>query len=194
MADKGNVYFKDGEIVAENGQARVYKMHGKLFLEIGEGHTLWAMEDELIDYMTQLQDIPFGRVLEVGLGLGVVSRYLLTFPSVEHLTTVEVNPDVVAVHDKIKEDDRGLNLNYFDNKHKILNVEGISYAYQTKQQYDFIFIDCYDRIDEETLPLIADMAAACSRLLNRGGKMLGWLDKYTPEPHYSIFEKIFELY
>ncbi len=194
MADKGLIYFKDGKIVAEHGQARVYKMNGKLFLEIGDGHTLWALEDELTDYMDQLQDIPFGRVLEIGLGLGVVSRYLLTFPKVEHLTTVEINSDVIAVHDKIKQKDRGLNLNYFANKHKILNADGVAYAYQTKQQYDFIFIDCYDRIDEETLPLIADMTTACSRLLSRGGKMMGWLDKHTPEPYYSVFEKIFELY
>jgi len=186
----GLIYFVDGELVAEHGEAHVYKMNEELFLEIGPGHTLWALESELKDYIVQLDDLPKGRYLEIGLGLGVVSRYLLTFLQVEHLTTVEVNPDVVAVHAKIKEEDRMPELGYDPERHRILNADGILYAYQTKQRYDFIFIDCYDHIDEETLPLIADMYAACSRILKPGGKITAWLDKYTPEPYYTAFERI----
>jgi len=190
MTDKGLIYFKDGEVVAESGEAKVYKMNGELFLEIGPGHTLWALETELQDYMAQLEDRPRGRCLEIGLGLGVVSRYLLTFPRVEHLTTIEINQDVVDAHALIKEEDRGVSLDYNEDKHRILCAEGISYAYQTKQRYDFIFIDCYDRIDEETLPVIADMYAACSRIIKPGGQIMAWLDKHTPEPYYSTFERI----
>jgi len=165
-----------------------------LLLEIGPGHTLWASESELQEYMNQLEDLPRGQCLEVGLGLGVVSRYLLTFPAVDHLTTVEINPEVIEVHKRIKESERGLNLGYSPEKHRILNVNGIEYAYKTKRRYDFIFIDCYDRIDEDTLPIIADMTTACSRLLNRNGKMRGWLDVHTPETFYTIFQKIFDQY
>lgn len=189
MADE-LLYFKDGTLVAEHGDAHVYKMNGELFLEIGKGHTLWALESELQDYMEQLEDRPRGRCLEIGLGLGVVSRYLLTFPKVEHLTTVEINSDVIGAHAKIKDADRGVSLGYDQSKHRILNADGISYAYQTEQKYDFIFIDCYDRIDEETLPLIKDMFVACSRILKKDGEIMAWLDKYTPEPYYSEFEKV----
>ena len=192
MPNEGLIYFKDGELVAEHGQARVYKMNDQLFLEIGQGHTLWALETELEDYMNQLQDYPRGNCLEIGLGLGVASRYLLTFPKVKHLTTVEINPDVVAVHKKIKDSDRGHKLDYNPKKHRILNADGLEYAYQTNQRYDFIFIDCYDRIDEDSLPLIADMTNACARILTRKGRMMGWVDKYTPEPYYSTFVKIFD--
>jgi spermidine synthase len=194
MTQEGLIYFRDGELVASHGDARVYKMNGELFLEIGEGHTLWALESEITDYIEQLQDFPRGDCLEIGLGLGVVSRYLLTFPRVKSLTTVEINKDVIEVHKKIREEDRGNNLHYKRELHKILHADGIEYAYQTKRKYDFIFIDCYDRIDEDTLPIIADMAQACSRILKSGGMMLGWIDKYTPEEFYVLFKGIFDHY
>jgi spermidine synthase len=194
MINKGLIYFQDGKLVAEHGDARVYKMNGELFLEIGQGHTLCCAEGELTEYIHQISDFPKGRCLEIGLGLGIVSRYLFTFPQVTHVTTIENNLDVIKIHNDLKEEDRGLEIDYPAEKHRILHADGIEYAYQTKQKYDFIFIDCYNRIDDETLPLIADMTAACSRILNRGGKMVGWLDKHTPGPYYSIFQKIFNQY
>ena len=193
MADEGTVYFRDGKLVAEHGKARVYKMRNELFLEIGSGHTLWALESELDDYMEQLCDYPNGNCLEIGLGLGVASRYLQTFPRVKHVTTIELESDVIAVHEKIAESDRGRSLAYDPSKHLILNANGVAYAYQTDEMYDFIFIDCYDRIDEDTLPLIADMVTACSRILKQGGRMLGWIDKYTPEQHYTTFQRLLEI-
>lgn len=191
---EGTIYFRDGEVIAEHGNAVVYKMNGELFLEIGPGHTLWALESELADYVVQLKDFPRGRCLEIGLGLGVVSRYLLSFPKVEHLTTVELNPDVIAVHNKIKESDRGTVLRYSPDKHRILNADGLQYAYQTNQRYDFVFVDFYDRIDEDTLPQITDMVKACKRLLTPNGKIMGWLDKYTNGNHYRMFEMLFTNY
>jgi hypothetical protein len=190
--NRGLVYFEDGTIVAETGEAKVYKMSNELFLEIGPGHNLWALESEFKDYVWQLKEFPRGQCLEIGLGLGVASRYILTFPKVEHLTTVEINQDVIDVYGKIKETDRKFRLDYNPEKHRIVKANGIEYAYQTKQRYDFIFIDCYDGIDEDTLPLIADMAIACSKILRPGGKMLGWLDKNTPEIFIGIFYQIFE--
>ena len=187
----GFIYFQHGKLVASSGQVKIYKMYDNLYLEIGPGHNLWAIEDEIEDYIIQLEDFPRGDVLEIGLGLGVVSRYLLTFPKVKHLTTVELNADVITAHDKIKVSDRKHNFDYNSNKHVILNADGIEYAYQTNRRYDFIFIDCYDRIDEETLPIITDMVKACNRILKEGGKIMGWLDKYTPEPYYSTFVNLF---
>ncbi len=191
MTNSGLIYFIDGEIVAEHNHAKVYKLNNELHLEIGPGHTLWALESEINDYIYQLQDIPIGDCLEIGLGLGVASRYLLSFPKVTHLTTVEINTDVIGVHSKIKESDRSTTFDYPESKHRILNADGLYYAYQTNKKYDFIFVDCYDRIDEDTLPVIADMARACTRILKPNGRIVGWLDKYTPEPYYSLFNNIF---
>ena len=181
---EGLIYFRDGELVAESGDARVYKMNGKLFLERGPGHTLWALEDELEDYIHQLGDWPRGNCLEIGLGLGVASRYLLSFPKVKSLTTVEVDENVIKAQKKANPID--------DDRHLILNANGLYYAYETKKMYDFIFLDFYDVIDEETLPIIADMVVACDRILKRGGKMIGWLDKHTNGEHAAIFMSLFE--
>lgn len=191
MDSEGIVYFENGVLLAESGEAKVYKMLDDLFLEIGPGHNLWALESEFKDYVWQLKDFPRGNCLEIGLGLGVASRYLLTFPKVEHLTTVEINNDIINVHKKIKDEDRKFRLDYDGSKHTILKANGIEYSYQTKQRYDFIFIDCYDVIDEDTLPFIADMIVACSRTLKPNGKMIGWLDRYTPEKFIGIFNGMF---
>lgn len=188
----GVVYFQDGELIAEVGQARVYRMNDELFLEIGKGHTLWALESELQDYIYQLNDKPRGACLEVGLGLGVASKYILSFPKVNTLTTIEINSDVIAVQKAVNPvaDNWGA---FSPDDHLILNCDGLSYIYQTDFKYDFIFLDFYDRIDEETLPQIEDMARAANKILKKGGTMVGWLDPYTPEeyirPFYDIFNQ-----
>jgi len=180
----GLIYFRDGELIAESGDTRIYKMNGKLFLEKGQGHNLWALEDELEDYIFQLESWPKGDCLEIGLGLGVASKYLLTFPKVKSLTTIEIDENVIAALKLANPID--------DDRHLILNANGLYYAYETKRLYDFIFLDFYDVIDEETLPIIADMAVACERILRRGGRMIGWLDKHTPGEHAAIFMSLFE--
>jgi hypothetical protein len=180
----GLIYFKDGELVAESGDTRIYKMNDKLFLEKGRGHNLWALEDELEDYIFQLESWPRGDCLEIGLGLGVASKYLLTFPKVTSLTTVELDEDVITAQAIANPID--------DDRHLILNANGLYYAYETKRLFDFIFLDFYDVIDEDTLPVIADMVAACNRILKSDGKMLGWLDKHTPGDHAAIFMSLFD--
>jgi len=189
--EKGLIYFQDGELIAEVGSARVYKMNDEMFLEIGDGHTLWALESELEDYIYQLGSKPRGDCLEIGLGLGVASKYILSFPKVKSLTTIEKNEDVIAVQKAVNPvaDKWGT---FKPDDHLILNCDGLSYTFMTKRKFDFIFLDFYDRIDEETLSEIKDMARACSRLLKKGGDMVGWLDNYTPEEYVIEFNKIFD--
>ena len=186
------IYFQDGKLVANSGLASVYKMNGELFLEIGPGHNLWALESELDDYMEQLYDWPQGQCLEIGLGLGVASRYILTFPRVDKLTTIDSDEDVINVHAKIPESSRGRKLDYREKDHKIYNADGLIYAYETSKLYDFIFLDFYGLIDEDTLPAIADMAVACKRILKPDGYMVGWLDMATPEMFAKQFFQIFD--
>lgn len=178
------IYFQDGQQIIERGDVRVYKMKNELFLEKGQGHNLWALGSELEDYMFQLVSWPKGDCLEIGLGLGVASKYILTFPKVKSLTTVEIDGDVIAVQREVNpiEDDR----------HLILNANGLYYAYKTKKMFDFIFLDFYACIDEDTLPQIADMVEACNRILKRKGKMIGWLDKHTPGDYAKVFMQLFE--
>jgi spermidine synthase len=195
------IYFQDGELLAKSGDAKIYTMEveGKreLFLEIGEGHTLWAHSMEWEDYVFQLKGRPRGICLEIGLGLGVASRYILSCPKVEHLTTVEVNEDVIKVQQKANPIEDKWGMQAFKERHTIHNADGLAYMYITKKRFDFIFIDCYDRIDEDTMPLIADMAYAAKRILKPGGEVVGWFDKYTPEkmvePFFNIFKDDFSI-
>jgi spermidine synthase len=178
------IYFRDGELVAENGSARAYRMDGKLYLEKGRGHTLWAHENEILQYIEQLKDYPRGNCLEIGLGLGIASRYILSFPNVDSLTTIEKDMDVILVQQKAN--------SIVDKRHRIVNADGLLYAYQTKKMYDFIFLDFYTHIDDETLPEITDMANACRRILKPNGRMVGWIDPATSGEHYRYFIRIVE--
>ena len=180
----GLIYFQDGEVVAESGDVRAYKMNNKLYLEKGPGHDLWALEDELSDYIEQLASWPQGDCLEVGLGLGVASKYILTFPKVKSLTTIELDADVINVQKQANPID--------DKRHKILNAHGLYYIYETKRTFDFIFLDFYKVIDEDTLPEIADMVTAARKKLKPDGRVLGWLDKHTDGDDYLIFMNLFE--
>ena len=191
--DSGLIYFKSGELIAESGKAKVYKFNNDLFLEIGPGHNLWALESELPDYVWQLSDRPSGACLEIGLGLGVASKYILSLPRVRSLTTVELNKDVVDVYKQLKPEHYSLKYDIFPEKrYTILNADGLIYMYETKQKFDFVFIDCYSIIDEDTLPTIADMSIAARIVLNNDGKVVGWFDKATPEKFVKIFYSLFD--
>lgn len=190
------IYFNDGDLVVEQGNVRVYQANNELFLELGPGHNLWALESELPDYVEQLWDKPKGDCLEIGLGLGVASRYILSCPKVTSLTTVEVNEDVIAVQEKVNtilDTRKNENIKFYKNKkHLILNADGLYYAYSTKCKYDFIFLDFYDVIDEDTLPQIEDMTQACKRLLKDNGVITGWFDKATPSEFIDDFNRLFK--
>jgi len=177
------LYFRDGDLIAESGKVRVYRFMDLLHLELGPGHNLWAIESELEDYIWQINDRPYGDCLEIGLGLGVASRYILSCPKVKSLTTVEINQDVINVQKQANP--------IVDNRHLILNADGLLYMYETDRLFDFVFIDCYDVIDEDSLPMIADYAVAADKVLKEGGEMMAWWDKETPEQFVEPFFDLF---
>jgi spermidine synthase len=170
-------------------------MDDQFFLEIGLGHTLWTLESEIFDYIEQLGNTPSGDVLEIGLGMGVTSRYLLSCEKVKSLTTIEVSRNVVKVYNEIKEllDDRLKDIINItsDKKHRIVNNDGLRYITHTQRKYDFIFIDNYTIIDEETLPEIEELVKAAGKILNNDGIISGWYDKYTLERFTVRFNDIF---
>lgn len=192
MDRDSGIYFKEGSVVAESGLVKVYSYSEDLFLEVGPAHTLWALGSELYDYMDQLHDHPTGSVLEIGLGMGVASRYILTLPRVRSLTTVEQNKDVINVYGQLLKKDTSFTKNFGYKEHLILNAEGLSYLYATKRKYDFVFLDFYRAIDEDTLPDIEDMVLGARRVLAPGGRIMGWFDKYTPDEHTNKFYSLFE--
>lgn len=183
MKDK-TVYFRDGVVMTESGKTRVYQMDKELYLEVGPGHNLISSSDDIADYIWQINDKPFGNCLIIGLGLGISAEYVLSIPRVNSLTVIEENLDVIKVQEVI---------NKIDNKKlSIINKEILPYLYQTKDTFDFIFIDCYTHIDEDTLPFIADVIAGAKRVLKVNGSLSGWLDDNTPEIFIKYFFKLFD--
>lgn len=179
------IYFTHGELLAESGNAKIYKFNGLLHLEEGPGHTLWAIEDEIDEYKAQIKDYPHGDCLEIGLGLGIASRYILSCEGVESLTTIEINYDTIKVQKQA---------NFIDDKrHTIICMGGLDYINSTIEMYDFVFMDFYHFIDEEGLPLIKHYVEKCKkRILKENGKIIGWFDIHTPEEFVDKFYKIFE--
>lgn len=188
------VYFRDGELLMRSGEVSLYKYNEDLHLEIGPGHTLWALGSELEEYIRQLSDFPRGKVLEIGLGLGVASRYILSLPKVDELTTVEINKDVISIQEVVKDTHKDFTDYFGYKKHNIINDDGLQFVYKTSEKFDFIFLDFYDRIDEDTLPTIEDVVRGAKRVLKPKGRIMGWFDPYTPKEFAEEFFEVFEKY
>ena len=167
------IYFIDGELIAEQGEARVYLYDNLLHLEIGPGHNLWMVESEIKELSNQIADKPRGNCLEIGLGLGIASKYILSSPKVDSLTTVEINSDVIAVQQLVNRID--------DIRHNIVHMDGFKFMLQTDEKYDFIFFDNYSIIDEDTLEILKNYVKAAEKILTKNGIISAWFDPYTPE-------------
>lgn len=178
------IYFTDGDIIAEHGDVRVYLYNKLLHLEIGPGHNLWMVESEIKELSEQIGDLPQGKCLEIGLGLGIASKYILSFPEVESLTTIEINQDVITVQEMINRID--------DPRHTIIHAGGLDFIVMADEKYDFIFFDHYSIIDEDTLEILDVYAKAARKILNKGGTLLAWFDIYTPEEDADKFFDIFK--
>ncbi len=175
------LYFEQGEIIAESGDVKVYDFEGDHYLEIGPGHNLWAISNEILEYKDQLGDKPRGGCLEIGLGLGVASKYILSQPSVKSLITVEKNDDVIDTY-------RQLN----SSPHTVINMVGLDFILATTKTFDFIFLDFYGAIDEDTLEELQIYIKTSKKILNDGGEIMGWFDIYTPEDAANEFFNLFK--
>jgi len=182
------IYFESGELIAESGDVKVYKFRDLLHLEIGPGHNLWAVEDEIEEYKEQIEDKPYGDCLEIGLGLGVASKYILSSGKVKSLTTVEKNFDVVQVQKVVNPIE--------DKRHNVIIGSGLDYmisAEQIDKKFDFIFLDFYSVIDEDTLPEIMDYIKVARKLKKSSDSIvMPWLDIYTPYEFIQELNKFLE--
>ncbi len=178
-----SIYFVDGKVIAESGDVKVYEMYGEYYLEIGPGHTMWADSGEIVEYADQIADKAKGDCLEIGLGLGVASNYIIDRPKVKSLTSVEKNIDVINVYKE---------LNAMPNDHTIVHQSGVDYMINTESKFDFIFLDFYSLIDEDTLNDIRIYIQLAERILNKGGEIIGWWDIYTPDDLADEFFKLFK--
>lgn len=176
------IYFLDGKLIAESGDARIYEFEGDLYLEGGQGHWLWTISNEVGAYEEQLKGLPRGDCLEIGLGLGVCSAFILKHKAVKSLVTVELNPGVIEMYK---------NMHTIHPNHTIVQGDGLDYIIETDRTFDFIFLDFYSGIDEDTIDDLKAYVAASRRILNEGGSIHAWLDIYTPDEFKEEFLKLF---
>lgn len=180
---KSIVYFTNGKIIAKSGDIKVYRFGDALYLEHGPGHNLWTDSDEIKELEEQIGEKPKGDCLEIGLGLGVASKIILDKPAVDSLITVEIDPDVIEVYRQLYPT--------IPKTHKIVKASGLDYLVCTKDIFDFIFLDFYDIIDEDTLPIIKDYVEVSRSKLREGGEIVGWFDPYTAEEFVNEFFELF---
>ena len=179
------IYFRDGRMVAESGNIKAYSMDNQLFVEKGPGHTLLCSDLDKEQYIWLINDRPFGNCLVIGVGTGYVAKYLLTLRKVKHVVVVEENQDLITVQSKIN--------SFNSNRIKVVKTEILPYLYKSSSRFDYIFIDCYNAVNEDTLPVIADIANGARRLLSDRGIMTGWLDRDTEEVFVKPFYEIMGL-
>jgi len=181
MAEE-SVYFRDGELVTRSDEVRVFKLNNKLFLENGKDNLICS-DNKREDYVWQIDKKPFGNCLVLGLGLGIAPRYIYSLDKVDNVLVVEEDMDIIKVHNEINE----------RFKYKIIEDDYLNFLYKSADSYDFIFLDCYDRINNTTIPFIADIAAASKKVLKPNGVLIGWLDKNTPEVTINSFYSLFNI-
>lgn len=181
--NKESEYYRKGKLVSKSGDIRIYKMDDELFLEDGRMN-LVCSDTKKSDYIWQIGSKPKGNCLVIGLGLGTVAKYLLSLPKVQGVTVLESDKDIIKAVDKI---------NGSKDLFEIICTDYISYLYSNSLEYDFIFLDCYTKVDATTLPFIADIAMACKINLSPGGILLGWLDMNTSERFIDSFYSLFNI-
>lgn len=184
------VYFDEGVVIASSGNVVIYMYNNDLHLEIGPGHALWARGVEINEYEQQLKNIPKGACLEVGLGLGIASNYILSIPGVTSLTTIEKNRDVVECYRQLLL----YNKSDGDIRHNVIIGDAhyvLPNILKLKHKYDFIFFDHYSLIDEDTIEDLSSLVQIAMGLLNNEGTIKGWFDPYTPPEFADQFYNLF---
>ena len=168
------------ELISDHGSAKIYRANDNRKLLLKRNNILWALGSEIRDYKKNIGENAKGDCLEIGLGLGVASKHILSFSEVKSLTTIEMDYDVIQAQKQAIFID--------DSRHIIINTDGLSYINETERTFDFIFFDFYRFITEDTYPEILEMVQASYRILNRNGIISGWMPRHTKERFKNVFK------
>lgn len=115
----------DEEVIATRGDAELVQYGWKKVVKLNGG----VIDKERIHNYYEAFS-PSGDVLMVGLALGIF--YKTHKESINSMTTVEINQDIIDLYN-----DR----NEADDKHTIIQGDGLQYIQNTENTYDWILID-----------------------------------------------------
>ncbi len=172
-------WFKNGLLEFEQGAIKIFSVDGDNFLFIDQ--VLYASTSERIWYIKHVLPHTKGKCLEIGLGLGVASKVILSDSQVTTLLTIEANSDIISAF--------GDTLRH----HIILNMDVNSWvetAAHAGPIYDLIFVDHYAEMDEEFLPEMQDLVAKLKLNLKQDGKLIVWIDENADEENKKAYRKL----
>lgn len=112
-----------------------------------------------------------GRVLNVGLGPGDSTQYLLCRPEVEEVVSVEINPEVVERY----------KAQYGEGERHIILTEDARTT-TAPGPFDYIWVDILDDTTEEHYAALRDFLLQVKALLKPGGWLrVEWQSDVPPE-------------
>lgn len=184
-------YFKDGDELGKWGNIVAYDLVDDLTIQkINNQESISFLSDYGVYRRQIFCEQMAGYGLEIGLGLGLASRAILNCNNVVNLTTVEKDINIINAHSDLSElINKRLNLDYKHTKHSIVNCEGLEYIYSFGLKYDFVFLNFYKIVDENTLPEIEDMIRAAKTICD--GPVFGWFDQYASSEDILEYFKLY---
>ena len=160
------------------GDVCIYDMDEEKYLFVGQ--TLYASTTERSWYIANVLPYARGKCLEVGLGLGVASKVMLSTEHVTHLLTVELDENVIGAFGRPL------------HRHNILHADVMKWISEfpvLEPMYDFIFVDHYT-FEEEELEILEWLATGLKHLLKPKGSMVFWIDENAPEEDQEKIKKL----
>lgn len=172
-------WLENGLLEFEQGDVKIFTMDGDNFLFVDQ--VLYASTSERLWYIRNVFPFARGKCLEVGLGLGVASKVILSNPEVTTLLTVEANDDVISAF--------GDTFRHHILLHMDVN-EWIEAAAHVGPIYDFIFVDHFAEMDEEFYPELADLVKKLKLNLKQDGKLVVWIDEHAADKDKKAYKKL----
>ncbi len=111
-----------------------------------------------------------GRILCVGLGLGIFPQLALSLPRTESVHVVEVDPAIIQLIQTIWKQNPWPRM----SECTITRASVEEYLQNTTEKFDTVYIDTWDAIYHEYLPHINDLRRLAIRVLRPGGEVLLW--------------------
>lgn len=110
-----------------------------------------------------------GNVLLNGLGLGLVLRACLLKPEVDHITVIEIAPEVIAlVEPHLRKQ--------FDDKFTVHEADALFWQAPNNSRWDVVWHDIFDTICADNLPIM-------TRLKRRYGSRCSWQGCWAEYEH-----------
>ena len=178
LKDPFGFWNENGKLTYHQGNVRIYNMDRQNYLFVDQ--VMYASTAERAWYALNVYPHAKGRCLEIGLGLGVASKAILSNKRVSHLLTIESNDYVIAAFGRPL------------LKHNILHAnvyEWVNNLYNAEEMYDFIFVDHYT-FDEEELNKLVQLSVDLKPLLKKDGRMVFWIDENGPEEDKHLIKQL----